>query len=187
MELRGESCLTLEQCPPARKSIVSSRSFRKPITQLVDLKEAVSCYVSLAARKLRARDLVAAHLHVFLATSRFRTDHPRFFGSRVVALSQATSDTPTLLKAGLRELTRLYRPGYPYNKAGIMLTGLRTPGMLQQNLFIPADDQQNTPLMAALDQINDRWGRDTLRYGSSGLAREWSMKQTMKSPAYTTS
>lgn len=187
MELRGESCIPFEQCPPARKSIVSSRSFRKPLTRLADLKEAVSCYISIAAGKLRAQKLVAANLHVFLATSRFRTDRPRFSGSRMVALPLATSSTPALLKAGLQELARLYQPGHSYKKAGIMLTGLSASGMQQQNLFIPADDRRSAPLMAALDRINDRWGRDTLRYGSSGLARKWSMKQTLKSPAYTTS
>lgn len=186
MELRGESCITLEQCPPARKSIVSSRSFRKPVTELSDLKEAVSSYISIAARKLRDQGLVAANLHVFTATSRFRTDIPRFSGSRMITLSRATSCTPTLIKAGLQKLASLYKPGYPYNKAGIMLTGLGKATM-QQHLFIPSDDARNKPLMQALDRINDRWGRDVLRYGSSGLAREWSMKQTRKSPAYTTS
>ena len=186
MELRGESCITLEECPPARKSIVSSRSFRKSITELADLKEAVSSYISIAARKLRDQGLVAANLHVFIATSRFRTDIPRFSGNRMITLCRATSCTPTLIKAGLQELTSLYKPGYPYNKAGIMLTGLGRATMQQQHLFIPSDDARNKPVMKALDHINDRWGRDVLRYGSSGLAREWSMKQTRKSPAYTT-
>jgi len=187
MELRGESCIHLEQCPSARKSIVSSRSFRKPITSLQDLKEAVSSYISIAASKLRDQGLAAANLHVFLSTSRFRTDIPQFSGSRMITLPQATSCTPTLIKAGLRELTALYKPGYPYNKAGIMFTGLSHATMQQQNLFISAGDIRNKPLMEALDRINDYWGRDTLRYGSSGLAREWSMKQVWKSPAYTTS
>ena len=187
VELRGESCITLEQCPPARKSIISSRSFRKPVTELQDLKEAVSSYISIAARKLRDQGLAAANLHVFLATSRFRTDIPRFSGNRMITLGQATSSTPPLIKAGLQELTALYKPGYPYNKAGIMLSGLNHATMQQQNLFIPTEDARNNPLMEALDRINDRWGRDSLRYGSSGLVREWSMKQTWKSPAYTTS
>lgn len=186
MELRGESCIMLEQCPPARKSIVSSRSFRKPITELQDLKEAVSHYISIAAGKLRDQGLAAANLHVFLATSRFRTDMPRFSGSRMITLSQTTSCTPTLIRAGLRELADLYKPGYPYNKAGIMLTGISRAAMQQQNLFLAAEDPRSKALMAALDRVNDRWGRDVLRYGSSGLSREWSMKQAWKSPAYTT-
>jgi DNA polymerase V len=87
----------------------------------------------------------------------------------------------------MRELTDLYRPGYPFNKAGIMLTGL-SPGSRQQlNLFASSEESGNESVMKALDQVNDRWGRDMLRYASSGLIREWSMKQTRKSPAYTTS
>jgi DNA polymerase V len=186
MELRGQSSIPLEETPPSRKSVVSSRSFRTPVTELADLKEAVSCYISIAANKLRKQGLVAANVHVFLSTSRFRTDIPYFSGSKTVTLLQPTSVTPLLLKAALRELVSLYRPGYPYNKAGIMLTGLGRETMQQQNLFLPPDTGRNPKLMAALDQINDRWGRDTLRYGSSGLERGWSMKQTRKSPAYTT-
>ena len=187
MELRGESCITLAECPPARKSIVSSRSFRKPITELQDLKEAVSSYISIAARKLRDQRLVASNLHVFLSTSRFRKDIPQFSGSRMIKLSQATCWTPTLIKVGLIELTTLYQQGYPYNKAGIMLTELSNATMQQQTLFIQSDEVRNKPLMEALDRINDHWGRDTLHYCSSGLTRGWSMKQTRKSPAYTTS
>jgi len=187
MELRGQSCVPLEATPANRKSVVSSRSFRKPVTELAALKEAVSSYISIAANKLRQQGLVAANLHVFLSTSRFRTDMPRFSGSRMIALPQPTASTPVLIKAGMQELTLLYKDGYPYNKAGIMLTGLGRATMRQQNLFLPAESGRNTRIMSALDEINARWGRDTLRYASSGLAREWSMKQSRKSPAYTTS
>jgi DNA polymerase V len=186
MELRGEPCISLTQCAPAGKSIVSSRSFRHPLTELQDLKEAVSTYISIAARKLRDQGLAASNLHVFLATSRFRRDIPQFSGSRMLPLPLATSHTPTLLAAGMQELAELYTPGYLYNKAGIMLTGLSRASMQQQNLFVPSGDRRSKSLMQALDQVNDRWGRDMLRYASSGLAREWSMKQTRKSPSYTT-
>lgn len=186
LELRGQSCISLEATPSSRKSIVSSRSFRRPVTELSDLKEAVSCYISIAAGKLRKQELVAANLHVFLATSRFRTDIPHCSDSRMIALSQPTSSTPLLIKAGIQELTSLYKKGVPYNKAGIMLTGLSRANRQQRNLFLPAESREDSQLMAALDQINERWGRDTLRYGSSGLTRAWSMKQSRKSPAYTT-
>ena len=139
-----------------------------------------------SARKLNGQGIVTANLHVFLATSRFRTDIPRFYGNRMVALSRATASTPVLIKAGLKTLSDLYKPGYQYNKAGIMLTGLSCAAMQQQHLFPPAGDSRHKQLMEALDQVNNRWGRDILRYASSGLAREWSMKQAWKSQAYTT-
>lgn len=186
VELRGEPCIELEQCPPDRKSIISSRSFRKPVNDLESLKEAVSSYISIAARKLREQNLVATNLHVFISTSRFRADIPQFSGSRMVTLEQPTSSTPILIKYGLQELAKLYKEGYQFNKAGIMLTELSRASLRQQNLFIKPEDPRNKALMTALDRINDRWGRDTLRYVSSGLARPWCMKQGLRSPAYTT-
>lgn len=185
-ELCGTSCISLEQCPPARKSIVSSRSFRRPLTELQDLQEAVSSYISIGSRKLRDQNLVAANLHVFLSTSRFRTDIKRFSGSRMVTLSRSTSNTSALIRAGMRELRLLYTKGYPYNKAGIMLTGLCRADICQPSLFQANNTDQQTALMEAMDQVNDRWGRDVVRYASSGLSRKWCMKQTRKSPAYTT-
>ena len=186
MELRGEPCISLEQCPPARKSIVSSRSFCNPVTALDDLHEAIACYISIAARKLRDQGLAAGHLHVFLSTSKHRTDIPRFSGSLARSVGEATSSTPHLLKIGGQLLETLYKPGYQYNKAGIMLTELSPASMRQQNLFLPPEDKRSKPVMQALDRINDRWGRDTVRYAASGLERGWGMKQQWKSPAYTT-
>jgi DNA polymerase V len=124
---------------------------------------------------------------IFGKFDRFRTDLPRFSGSRMITLSRPTSCTSPQIKVGLGDLTDLYKPGYAYNKAGIMLTGLSSATMQQQNLFVPSEEILSKVLMQAFDRVNDRWGRDTVRYGSSGLAWEWCMKQEWKSPAYTTS
>ena len=187
-ELRGESCISIEQSPPNRKSVVSFRSFRQPLTSLEDLSEAISCYVSIAAQKIRSQQLLTANLHVFLSCSRFakNSSTPFFSGSRMLPLAEPTASTPTLIKAALQGLRQLYRPGYAYKKAGVMFTGLSNAAMQQQNLFFRSAELESRPLMAALDRVNSRWGSNTLRYGSSGTAREWSMKQTRKSPAYTT-
>ncbi len=188
MELRGEPCISIEQSPANRKSVVSSRSFRQPITSLTDLKEAISCYVSIAAGKIRNQGLLTANIHVFLSCSRFakNSNIPCFSGSRMLPLVEPTASTPTLIKAALQGLTTLYKPGYAYKKAGVMFTGLSNAAMQQQNLFFRSAELENRPVMAALDRINSRWGQDTLRYGSSGLQRGWDMKQRRKSPAYTT-
>jgi DNA polymerase V len=187
-ELRGKACISIEQSPPNRKSVVSSRSFRQPLTTIADLQEAISCYVSIAARKIRSQGLLTANLHVFLSCNRFANNNsiPCFSGSRMLPLAEPTACTPTLIKAALRGLRQLYRPGHAYKKAGVMLTGLSDAAMLQQNLFFRSAEVESRPLMAALDRVNSRWGSDTLRYGSSGTTRKWSMKQDRKSPAYTT-
>jgi DNA polymerase V len=186
MELRGIPCIPLDHEPAPRKSVVCSRSFRKPVFTLTDLGEAISSYVTIAAEKLRHQGLAAANLHVFLRTSPHRKDLPQHSETRMMRLDQPTSSTPALIRQALRGLKKIYRNGFAYQKAGVMLTGLTGAGMRQQNLFqsLPGDD---SAVMAALDRINSRWGRDTVHYASSGLARPWSMCREHKSPAYTTS
>ena len=186
MELRGISCIAMDQTPAPRKSVICSRSFRKPVSSLADLREAVSCYVSTAAEKLRDEGLAAGNLHVFVRTSPHRPDLPQHAESLLVPLPQPTASTPLLIGAALRGLHRIYRPGHGYQKAGVMLTELTHGDMIQQNLF-HRPPREDRAVMAALDAINSRWGRNTLRYASSGLARPWRMSQEHKSPAYTTS
>jgi DNA polymerase V len=185
MELRGISCLPVDNEPAPRKSVVCSRSFRKPVFPLADLKEAVSSYVSVAAEKLRDQGLAAANLHVFLRTNRHRQDLPQHYNSRMICLLQPTSSTPALIRAALQGLEKIYREGFAYQKAGVMLTELTTMGMRQQNLF-QSLPKNNGAVMEALDRINSRWGRNTVQYASSGLDKPWCMRQERKSPAYTT-
>ncbi|HHO47885.1 MAG TPA: Y-family DNA polymerase [Desulfobacteraceae bacterium] len=185
MELRGIPCIPVEHEPVPRKSMVCSRSFGKPVFTLADLREAVSTYVSTAAEKLRGEGLTAANLHVFLQTNSHRLDLPQYTAGLMVGLLQPTSSTPALIGAALAGLKKIYRPGFAYRKAGVMLTGLMAAAIRQQNLFRPAP-RDNGALMHALDRINDRWGRETVRYASSGLAKPWCMTREHKSPSYTT-
>lgn len=185
MELRGIPCIPVEHEPVPRKSMICSRSFGKPVFTLADMREAVSTYVSTAAEKLRGEGLAAANLHVFLQTNSHRRDLPQYSAGLMIELVQPTSSTPALIGAALTGLKKIYRPGFAYRKAGVMLTGLTAAAMRQQDLFRPAP-RDNTALMHALDRINDRWGRETVRYASSGLAKPWCMTREHKSPAYTT-
>ncbi len=186
MELRGIPCIPLDHEPVPRKSVVCSRSFRKPVFSLSDLEEAVSCYVSTAAEKLRQEGLAAGNLHVFVRTNRHRTNLPQHSGTLMVRLQQPTASTPVLIRAALEGLKKIYKNDFAYQKAGVMLTELTEPGMVQQNLFEPLP-VSNGAVMGALDEINSRWGRSTLQYASSGIAKPWRMAQDRKSPAYTTS
>ena len=187
LELRGIPCIDLDSSPSAKQSIMTSRSFGKPVTALNDLREAVATYVAIAATKLRAGKQKAGCLQVFLATNPFRDNAPPYTNSRAVTLGRATAATPELLGRALALLGELYRPGYVYQKVGVMLMDLQTEGCGQGDLFAPPESPKNRELMGALDSINQRWGRDTLRYGSSGFARPWWLRQARKSPAYTTS
>ena len=186
MELRGVSCLPLQDIQPDRKSIVCSKSFGRPVDSLADLREAVSTYVSVAAEKLRALKSAASSLQVVLTTNRFRKDLPQHSGSLTAALPQPSSHTPTLNKFALQCLERVYKLNHQYQKAGIMLTGLVSQDCRQRNLFCAADNDTETTLMNAVDRINGRWGRNTMQFAAAGLKKTWNMRQSRKSPAYTT-
>lgn len=185
MELNATSCISLEHSPTNRKSVLSSRSFKKPVHSLRELKEAVATYAAVAAAKLRNQNLTAGAIQVFISTNRFDKRVPPYANSQMITLSQASSHTPTLIGQALQGLTAIYREGLAYQKAGVMLADLSTRGCHQPHLFT-APPKESTALMTALDNINGRWGRNTLQYAAEGIGKPWAMRQDFKSPAYTT-
>lgn len=185
MELRGVSCLSLESVQPDRKAVARARSFGYPVTALADLEEAVATYVSQAAEKLRSQDSLAGCLHVFLTTNRHRKDLPQYSNSRTVTLSEPTSYTPALVSHALQSLRQMYRQGYQYRKAGVLLTDLVPGASRQQGLFGHAP-RERTLLMHVVDAVNAKWGRHTLQYAAAGLGKPWDIRRARMSPAYTT-
>lgn len=189
MELNGISCISLENAPACPKSIITSRSFGHPVTDLDNLREAVIAYVSIAGEKLRKQGVEADTLSLFITTGPF-DEQSSYSNNMTITLPQPTSSTPELINAALQCLKLLYRPGYRYRKAGVMLAGIVKQGYRQQDLFSlfwPAE-KEDKPLMTALDRINSKWGRSTIRYGmTTDEDKPWSMQQTRKSPSYTTS
>ncbi|MEF2146182.1 MAG: Y-family DNA polymerase [Desulfovibrionaceae bacterium] len=188
MELRGVSCLPLEQAPPSRKSIICSRSFGRPVLLRSEMEEAVAAYLSRAAEKLRKEEGVASWLKVFLLTNPHK-DEPQYANAYGAPLALATDHTPDLIQAGLAFLDRIWRDGYRYKKAGVMLAGIEPKSGRQLSLLsLPGPkDERNDKLMHCLDRINGRWGRGTLQYAAAGLGRPWRMRQLRKSPRYTSS
>jgi DNA polymerase V len=188
MELRGTPCIPLELAPPAKKAIASTRSFGKVVESLEELKEAVSLYVARLGEKLRRQWSVAGVLQVFVRTNPFKPEEPQYAGSASIKLPQATSYTPHLARYAHAALEQLYRPGYRYHKAGVLALNLSQQA-LQLNLFGesgPAELAREADLMAAVDALNRRYGREMVRLASSGVAREWKMRQGRVSPRYTT-
>ena len=185
MELRGTPCLPLEKAAPSRKSIATSRSFGHPVRTLSDLQEAVAAYTAQAAVKLRNSGLNATVIDVYIRTNRFKKNEPQYCSRKTLVLPAPSSHTATLIKAALQLLAAIYRPGCRYQKAGVLLSGL-APGNRQQLQIFKAPDRHNGALMKAVDEINKRWGRDTIQAASTGFIREWHYRQLKKSPAYTT-
>ncbi|NTV15171.1 MAG: Y-family DNA polymerase [Desulfobulbaceae bacterium] len=184
-ELQGISCYPLEEMPPSKQSIACSRSFGVPVIALKDMLEAAASYVARAAEKLREQKLTAGCVTMYLTTNRFRNDQAQYSNSKTVTMSSPTADTAELIAQAGRCLKELFRAGYIYQKVGVVLTDLVSENISQANLFT-RPRRNRASLLEALDQINHRWGNDTLQYASAGLAKPWQHKRTMKSPSYTT-
>jgi DNA polymerase V len=184
-ELRGISCLPLELCPPPKQSLMVSRSFGRPITALTEMREAVATYTTRAAEKLRKAQRAAGVLTVFLTTNRF-ADEPQYANSVTIPLPVATQDTAELIRYALRGIEQLFREGYRYQKAGVIVTSLVPAHQVQTHLFDQHDRKRSQRLMAALDALNTQWGTGTVRYGAVGLQPRWTTRCARRSPRYTT-
>ena len=185
MELRGVSCLDLEQCPAPKQSLTCSRAFGTLISTLAEMEEAVSVYASRVAEKLRHERLAATVLTVCLTTNAFK-EGPQYSNALTLKLPVATDSTAELIRAAFQGIRAIYREGYNYKKAGVMLTGLVPANQTQADLFDDRERGRSKRLMSALDSINDRWGADTLHYASSGINKPWKTQFHRRSPAYTT-
>ena len=188
-ELQGMPCIALELAPARKQEIACTRSFGHPVTALADLSEAVTEFASRAAHKLRQQGSLAGQVLVFIRTSPFRLE-PQYSRSISLPLRRPSADTGVIVSAALRSLRAIYRPGYQLAKAGVMLLELQPNTVLQTELDLQRDDASDrSDLMAAMDHLNQRYGRGTVQIASAGLAgdrRAWTMKQERRTPGYTT-
>lgn len=186
-ELAGISCLALDEVMPAKQQIMSSRTFGGTLTALHELEGAVASHVDRAAGKLRAQGSVAGAVYVFIVTDRFREREPQYGAGRTLPVANGTADTLMLTQTALRALRRIYKPGYRYKKAGVMLMDLNDTERRQLPLL---DDtisiEKSSRLMNVVDTINAQFGRGTVRSGVISRVQPWSMKADMRSPRWTT-
>jgi DNA polymerase V len=190
-ELQGVSCIQWENEPPAKQQIIASRSFGGPLFTEEELCEPVRFHMGRAAEKLRQQGSVAARVGVMIETNRYRDQDPQYCPMRTVAMPVASDDTAVLTGWVVALLRTVYRAGYRYVKAGVMLDELRPKSMTQGALFdapLHAHDVRRDRLMGVLDQANAKWGRGTMGVGSAGVRsrRSWTMQRGMLSPRCTT-
>ena len=186
-EIRGISCLALEEVAPPRKEIVSSKSFGAVVASIDELGQAVTSYITRASEKLRSQDSVCGAVHVFIQTNPFRKMDLQYSNGLTVPLIVPTDDSRVLAGAALHGLERIFIEGFRYKKAGVMLLDLSPKSMLQGVLFDEARPREPAvKVMAALDALNDRFGRDSVTLASAGLAPRWAMRAGNKTPCYTT-
>ncbi|MFC1599516.1 Y-family DNA polymerase [Patescibacteria group bacterium] len=187
-ELRGIPCIQLEDNPAPKKSIASTRSFGRPVLSLTELKQAVALYVTIATEKLREGRQIASAIQVFIHTNFHRQDQSQYSESAATMLPHPTSHSPTIVKSAHKLLDTIYKPGYQYKKAGIILTKLMPKDQIQLDLFKEHKlNPHNERIMQTLDKINAKHGRNTLSLAALGLTKPWTMRQLKKSKKFTTS
>ncbi len=182
-ELRGASCLPLSLMAPARKGIAVSRSFGHMIDKPAELREAICTFAARAAEKLRAEGLEAGQIAVFTHTNPHNGDP--WYSAQRQAKIEPTADTGLLIGEAIRLLRAVWRPGYRYFKAGVMLQDL-APARRQAVLFATFDREKSAATMKVMDAINARFGRGTLRIASTATTPSWGARRQNLSPRYTT-
>ncbi len=188
MELRGVVCYQIQDTKPNQR-ILSSRSFGEMQTDYEALAQSVSSHVALAYVKLRAQGLRASRLSVFIKTNRFRGDLPQANLQTSFNLIHPSDDIRLLTHIAKRGLSRLFKMGFHYKKVGIRLDGLVSHRIQQGDLFHqPSDEALNkkNALLATFDDINQKFGRHTIKLAAEGFNKPWAMRSDMQSPHYTT-
>ncbi|MBF0267502.1 MAG: Y-family DNA polymerase [Alphaproteobacteria bacterium] len=187
-ELNGLPCLGLDDVPPARQSAVVSRSFGRPVSGCHELQEAVAAFAHRAAEKIRAEGLAAAYIQAYAHANRFAEPSLRYSGCLGVHLVEPSSDGCLLVGEAKRLAAQIWRPGIRFAKAGVMLAGLVEEGRATPSLFGRSSLERDKAgrLMAAMDAINARMGRDTLKPLAAGLNKPWQGKSANRSRSWTT-
>jgi DNA polymerase V len=185
-ELRGQRCLNIEDNISAKKQIVVSRSFGTRVTDLKTLRPIVSNFAVRASEKLRHEKQKCSQVSVFVRTSPFGDYKSYYRGYKTIELFTPTNDTRDILMAAKKALFPIFRPGYDYAKAGILLSRFTNEATKQYSLFRdPNEPKENSKFMEYIDQLNTH---EIQIYFASQNTKNWStMKQKMISPKYTTS
>ena len=196
LELRGIPCLGNETAPVARKTLMSTRSFARRILDKNMLAQALSTFAVRAATRLRREGLVASGLAVHIRTARpgqAAASERLYDQTALCSLPVPTADSQQFINAALDGLERIFMPGFAYAKAGVMLYGLERADAMQGSLLALAagnaasGDDRRQRLMRSLDDINGRFGRDTVIFGAQGMGHApWHMRQEHRSPRVTT-
>ena len=185
-ELAGTPCLELDEPDPPKQEICCSRMFGKRLKELAPIKEAVATYMMRASEKLRAQNSLCKKIRVSIRTGMFNPEEAKYANGVIVDLPYPTDDVRLLTKAAVDALDRVFRPGFNYSKAEVMLLNLCQPGEYTDDLFAISQPAEATKVMAVLDQINGRWGRGTLRSASVPTNPDWGMRREMMSQSNTT-
>tara|TARA_B110000116_G_scaffold67605_1_gene58227 strand:- start:4829 stop:6088 length:1260 start_codon:yes stop_codon:yes gene_type:complete len=186
-ELRGISCMPLELLSSSKKSICTSRTFGKMIDNDKELINSIATYVARCAEKLRLQKSYANVAHIFISSNSFRKDLPQYTQSKVIKFPSPLSDTGEMLVCIIPVVKKIFKSGYLYKKAGVVLSGIIADSIVQGNLFEDYYNIKNrSVLLKTIDSINKKMGRDTIRYAIQDYNKNLILKQQNLSQCYTT-
>jgi len=183
-ELQGIPTLTLET-KKAKKNIATTRSFEKRYTTLDQLRERVATFAVSCAEKLRRQKSCCQSLMVFIHTNGFRKDLPQYSRNIVIKLPYATSSSIEITQYALKGLHQIFKEGYEYKKAGVIIMDFCPEEQVQQTLF-ESSNPKHKVLMDVMDHVNQSIGQAKIKLGIQDRDRVWKMKQEKLSPRYTT-
>lgn len=185
-ELRGIPCIELESARSTRQTVINTRSFGRPVESIGEMKEAVALYLSRAAEKMRRAGLSARFLSIFIRTSHYASG-PQYSASIPIQLPGATDSTTELLGYAMPALEAIFKEGYRYHKAGVMLAELTDTVQRQASPFDRTDREKVARLNEAVDGVNRKMGARMIEHAAVGTVHGWKMRSEMRSPLYTTS
>ena len=187
MELRGISCIDLETQETKRKSCCVSRSFGKKVESLEKLEESITTHCLNAAEKIRNDNQITRSITVFIRTSPFDKNRKYYSNSITIDLPIATDNSLELVKVSISGLKKIYKYGYFYQKAGIVLSKLKEQSEKEFNLFAPIMENKSQTLMKAIDFTNAKYGRNAISIAQAGINKSWKMRREHSSKIDTAS
>ena len=187
MELRGIPCINLETEETKRKSCCVSRSFGRKVESLNKLKESITTHCLNAAEKIRNDNQTTRSITVFIRTSPFDKNRKYYSNSLTIDLPVATNNSLELVKVAIEGLKKIYKYGYFYQKAGVILSKLSEAGEKNLNLLTPILENKSQTLMKAIDVTNAKYGRNVISVAQAGINNSWKMRREHSSKIDTAS
>ena len=187
MELRGIPCINLETEDTKRKSCCVSRSFGKKVHTLDKLKESITTHCLNAAEKIRTDKQTTRAVTVFIRTSPFDKNRKYYSNSITIELPVSTNNSLEIVKMATDGLEKIYKYGYFYQKAGIILSKLKESSEKELNLLTPILENKSKTLMKAIDFTNTKYGRNAVSIAQAGIHNDWKMRREHSSRIDTAS
>jgi DNA polymerase V len=186
-ELLGYDEIDLDDIREPKKSIATTRTFGKATSDYGLIETAISTFAVRCAEKLQKQNSIASFITVFLRTDKHREDEPQYGNAYTMALPVATSSELELVKHAVNALREIFREGYNYKRAGVIVTGISNKKEVQPDIFYDYDFEKHERISNAINEINAKYGRDTLRLAAISPSEKWRLQRNFLSPRYTTS